>query len=750
MTTSKGTFILLPPIPVDVGKARCRVSRVTIDKQKVVEGQWVRLCFGEAVSLNRIAIDVTVIVRFRRVNGKDVEKRQLYDLGFVWKDGSEGVKCQTIRSMLNNMLVCKGFVVSDEKRCLEIEILNASPSDVVLLFTKDTLIDFLDRENHEVDPGNANDIDSVSTSLQAVKLEEGGPKDKEAVPGLEQAYEALYEVVSYPLLYPDLIQRLNIECPKGVLIYGPPGVGKTFLVNEIAKACNAKMVSINGPDVFGTYVGESESRLRDIFSQARSLTVDENCPVILFIDELDALTPHRTEAQSHESRVVAQLLTLMDGMKSRGRFVVIAATNRPNAIDSALRRPGRYYQLFLTWVPSGECCGDVFYFLIVRFDREIAVDVPSEESRCKILKLQTSTMPLDEEVDLALLASITSGYVGADLASFCREAAMNAVHRKLKLIHVDEEESSSTSSIVTMSDFLNAMSRVLPSMQRGFQVNIEKTSWNDIGGLELVKKQIIQAVEWPLKRRDTFKRLGLKSPRGILLYGPPGCSKTTLVKAMASTSGVTFLSVNGAELYSPFVGDSEKIIRSTFRRARSSTPSIIFFDEIDAIVGKRRLGKVSDGGDGVQERVLSTLLNEMDGVEITNNVLVVGATNRPDMLDDALLRPGRFDKLIYVPPPDLPARKHILRIHTLKTPLCEDVDLDVIAEKTEMYTGADLMNLCRESAMISLREANDTIGVNMSNFFSALKVVKPSLNDMMNYGTKKRENTPDNPPENTS
>ncbi|CAG8701836.1 16560_t:CDS:10, partial [Acaulospora morrowiae] len=516
-----------------------------------------------------------------------------------------------------------------------------------------------------------------------------------------------------------------------VLIYGPPGVGKTFLVNEIAKACNAKMISIHGPDVFGTYVGESEARLRNIFSQAKSLTIEENRPIILFIDELDALTPHRAEAQSHESRVVAQLLTLMDGMESRGRLVVLAATNRPNAIDPALRRPGR-------------------------FDREVAVDVPSEESRCKILKSLTSAVPLGDDVNIGSLASITSGYVGADLASLCREAAMNAVHRKLRSSDSNEGflkyeprysiqgtvrtylqnnlSHHSIRSVITMGDFLNAMSHVLPSIQRGFQVNVEKTSWDDIGGLESVKKQIIQAVEWPLKCHTTFKRLGLKPPRGILLYGPPGCSKTTLVKVIAATTGVTFLSINGAELYSPFVGDSEKIIRSTFRRARASIPSVIFFDEIDAIVGKRSLNGELGGGNNVQERVLSTLLNEMDGIEITNNVLVVGATNRPDMVDDALLRPGRFDKLIYVPPPNLSARKQILRIHASKMPLCKDVDLDAIAEKTEMYTGADLKNLCRESAMIALRAERDTMSVNMCDFFSALELVKPSLTtEMMKY-----------------
>ncbi|CAG8465126.1 3968_t:CDS:10 [Diversispora eburnea] len=636
------TFNLLPPISVDTGKAFCRLSKTNIKNRKLFEGQWVRLD-SEQVSIfcrvwkanipeNMIqadnlillrknhslvpliyplqnSIEVTLRVRFKYLNNTENKKRkQFYDLGFVWNDSSESIKYQTIKSILNNIIVYQGCKIFDEKRCLEIEINNLLPT---------------------------------------LTLEENSFK---TISGLEQAYQALYEVVSYPLIYPDLIKQMNIECPKGVLLYGPSGVGKTFLVNEIAKACNAKMISIHGSDVFGTYIGESEARLRNIFAQSRSLTIKENYPVILFIDELDVLTPHRNDAQSHESRIVAQLLTLMDGIESRGRLVVVAATNRPNSIDPALRRPGR-------------------------FDREVAIETPTEQEH--------------------LLASMTNGYVGADLVSLCREAAMLAVNRKSK--------SSKLLSFITMKDFMNAMELISPSTQRGFQVKVEKTNWNDIGGLESVKKQLIQAVEWPLKYRDTFTRLGLKPPRGILLYGPPGCSKTTLVKPQLPV-----------QHFYPSMGLSCIHLLSTFQRARSSTPSVIFFDEIDAIVGKRSFDKGNSngfGGDSVQERVLSMLLNEMDGIEIVNNVLVVGATNRPDMLDDALLRPGRFDKLIYIPPPDLVARKEILKIHTSKIPLSDDVDLNVIAEQTEFYSGADLKNLCRESAMIALREMMNTTKV---------------------------------------
>ncbi|RGB28941.1 P-loop containing nucleoside triphosphate hydrolase protein, partial [Rhizophagus diaphanus] len=478
-----------------------------------------------------------------------------------------------------------------------------------------------------------------SSSLQSVSLEENFTRN---VPGLEKAFETLFEVVVYPLLYPNLIQKLKIECPKGVLLYGPSGVGKTYLVSTIAKACNAKMISIHGPDIFGSYVGESEARLRNKFSQAKKMISEEDDPIILFIDELDAIAAHREEARSHESHVVAQLLTLMDGIESRGRLIVIAATNRPNVIDPALRRPGR-------------------------FDREVGVDVPNEKARQRILRFQTSQMPLENGVDIGFLASITNGYVGAELATLCCEAAMNAVNRRISNTSRDKFKKSTFN--ITMDDFMVAMSHVSPSIKHNYQVNFEEKNWDDIGGLDTVKKQLKQAIEWPLQYNKTFKKLGLKPPKGILLYGPPGCSKTTLVKVIASVSGAMFLSVNGAQLYSPYVGDSEKT-------TRASNPSIIFFDEIDAIIGKRSLEEGNRNGYSVQECVLSMLLNEMDGIEIATSILVV-----VNMLDAALLRPGRFDRLIYVPPPDFKSRKQILKIHTSNMPLNEDVDLDFIVKQ---------------------------------------------------------------------
>ncbi|CAG8516485.1 3904_t:CDS:10, partial [Ambispora leptoticha] len=656
------------------------------------------------------------------------EKLQLNDLGFVWNSGNEEVQINTIRSMLKGFIVCEGCIIHDERRCLKLKIhkivsqKNSEASveaDTKIAISNEYKLSNMSSKNDE------NSIQQIISSVASLSLQDTLIKSTDtsiatlkasvipqktlitpsSIPGLEKAYESLLEMISYPLLYPDLLSQLNIECPKGVLIYGPPGVGKTYLVSTISKICDAKMITIHGPEIYGSYVGESETKLREKFTFAQRLTLEENCAVILFIDEVDALTPHRTESQSHESRVVAQLLTLMDGMESRGRLVIIAATNRPNAIDPALRRPGR-------------------------FDREVAIDVPTEETRLKILRVQTQNMKLANDVDLLKLASLTNGYVGADLAALCREAAMSAIHR-----HNIARNTLVNLTPITMLDFKTALSCVGPSMQRGFHVDVEKTNWENVGGLEDVKKKLQQAIEWPIKHRKTFERLGLKPPRGILLYGPPGCSKTTLVKVMASTSGATFFSINGAQLYSSYLGDSEKNIRIIFQRARSTAPSIIFFDEIDAIVGKRSMGESHEGADGngdsVQERVLSMLLNEMDGIELATSVLVVGATNRPDLLDVALLRPGRFDKLLYVPPPDLQARREILKIHTINMPISEDFDLDSIAKRTEMYTGADLKNVCREAAIIALRQRHAANKVNMNHFLIALMTVRPRLTKEM-------------------
>ncbi|KAG0023672.1 hypothetical protein BGZ80_008586 [Entomortierella chlamydospora] len=629
-----------------------------------------------------------------------------------------------VYNILENLVLEEGFSVSNEHSGLLIKIKSTSPPTGPFLVVNGTMVTIKEEQQKSTTSTKASSSEPATNSQNATDLS----LNLKILPGLEGPIKALLEVVSYPLLYPDLIARLNIECPKGILLHGPPGVGKTLLVSTVAHICRAQMVSIYGPEIFGPYVGESEEKLRQKFDQASRIALaDPKRPVMIFIDELDALTPHRSDSQAHESRVVAQLLTLMDGVVSRGRVVVIAATNRPNSIDPALRRPGR-------------------------FDREIRMDVPGEKDRRKIIESLIKDMPhtlTDEE--LAMLARMTNGFVGADLEALCRESALGAVHRNIESASssgLDMAETLRKTSVsVAMADFKRAFSTNAPSLQRGYSVVVDPVQWSDIGGLESVKTQLRQAVEWPVLYKDTFSRLGLKAPRGILLYGPPGCSKTTLVKAIATNSGSSFLSVNGAALYSSFVGDSEKTIRETFHQARLTAPSIIFFDEIDTIVGKRNFsaggGDGESGGDSVQERVLSTMLNEMDGVENAAGVLIVAATNRVDLIDKALLRPGRFDRVVYVPPPDLEARRQILSIYTRDIPLADDVDLDAMAQTTEMYTGADLQNVCREAALIALRtrilgagvNTTDTIPqkepVNAGDFKQSLAAVKPSLTAAM-------------------
>ncbi|KAF9427379.1 hypothetical protein BGZ76_002362, partial [Entomortierella beljakovae] len=604
---------------------------------------------------------------------------QLGDERSAYEQATDLMRRNMIHNIMENLVLENGFTILNDNTKMSIKIKSTSPPTGPLLVVSGTIVRIVE-ETQEKSAASATTHSSVSAST--AKKTTDFNNSLKILPGLEGPIKALLEVVSYPLLYPDMIARLNIDCPKGILLHGPPGVGKTLLVSTVSKICHAQMITIYGPEIFGPYVGESEEKLRQKFDQASRIALaDPKRPVLIFIDELDALTPHRSDSQAHESRVVAQLLTLMDGVVSRGRVVVVAATNRPNSIDPALRRPGR-------------------------FDREIRMDVPGEKDRLKIIESIIKDMPhtlTDEE--LAMLARMTNGFVGADLEALCRESALGAVHRNIESISAKGSSAEKSTVSVTIEDFKRAFSTNAPSLQRGYGVVVEPVKWTDIGGLESVKTQLRQAVEWPILYKDTFSRLGLKAPRGILLYGPPGCSKTTLVKAIATNSGSSFLSVNGAALYSSYVGDSEKTIRETFHQARLAAPSIIFFDEIDTIVGKRNFssGGGDSGGDSVQERVLSTMLNEMDGVENASGVLIVAATNRVDLIDKALLRPGRFDRVVYVPPPDMEARRQILGIYTRDIPLADDVDLDSIAQTTEMYTGADLQNVCREAAMIALR-----------------------------------------------
>ena len=518
----------------------------------------------------------------------------------------------------------------------------------------------------------------------------------EDIGGLKPVMKKVHEMIELPLRHPEIFERLGIEPPQGVLLYGPPGTGKTLLAKAVANESGANFISISGPEVMSKWYGQSEENLRKIFEEA-----EKNSPSIIFIDEIDSIAPKREEAQGEvERRVVSQLLTLMDGLKKRGKVILIAATNRPNAVDPALRRGGR-------------------------FDREIEIPVPDRKGRLEILKIHTRNMPI-KNMELGWLADITYGYVGADLWSLAKEAAMSTLRRALPTIKWKEEtelpKDIIEKLIVTKHDFQEALKVVEPSAMREVLVEIPKVKWKDIGGLEEVKQSLIEMVEWPLKNPDSFERMGIQPPRGILLYGPPGTGKTLLAKAVASESGANFISVKGPELKSKWVGESEKMIRELFRRARQVAPTVIFFDEIDALTARRGSG----GNENVSEGIVSQLLTELSGLTELKGVTVIAATNRPDIIDPGILRPGRFDRHIMVPPADEEARLEILKVHTKGMPL-KGVDLKSIARNTENFSGADLESLCREAAMTSLRKDLKNEEVSKKDFEEALKKVTPSI-----------------------
>ncbi|MAG79273.1 ATPase [Candidatus Pacearchaeota archaeon] len=569
----------------------------------------------------------------------------------------------------------------------------------------------------------------------------------EDIGGLTEEIKKIREMVEIPMKHPEIFQRLGIDAPKGVLLHGPPGTGKTLLAKAVANESEANFILLNGPEIMSKFYGESEKRIRDIFEEA-----EKTAPTIIFIDEIDAIAPKREEVMGEvERRVVSQILTMMDGLKSRGKVIVIGATNRVNSLDPALRRPGR-------------------------FDREIAINVPRKEGRLSVLKIHTRGMPLTKDVNLDELSSVTHGFVGADLEALSKEAAMGVLRKHLHKIKLDEEQIPKEileKLIISQNDFMDALKIVRPSAMREVLVETPNVDWDSAGGLDKIKEELKEAIEWPLKYPESFTRMGIRPSKGILLYGPPGTGKTLLAKAVAKESEANFIQIKGSSLLSMWVGESEKGIRKIFERARQVAPCIIFFDEMDALAGKRGV----EQGTKVTERVLNQLLAEMDGLEDLNNILVVGATNRPDLLDTALLRPGRFDKILLVNAPEEKGRLEILNIHTKKMPIelgkeeikqldegfknikvtkvisqlasdkpvsSEDLKsldkkvdfgkltdkeklLHYLAKKTVGYTGADIESLVREAAILSLRESIDSKEVNKKHFDEALKKVKPSV-----------------------
>ena len=562
---------------------------------------------------------------------------------------------------------------------IKFAVVSTNPKDIVIVGPNTEV------QLHE-SPVDVSKIEGVS-NLVDVSYEDIG--------GLKEEVKKVREMIEIPLKRPELFEKLGIAPPKGVLMHGPPGTGKTLLAKAVASESDAHFIAINGPEIMSKYVGGSEENLREYFEEA-----EENSPSIIFIDELDAIAPKREETNGEvERRTVAQLLTLMDGLKSRGQVVVIGATNRPDSLDPALRRPGR-------------------------FDREIEIGVPDTEERKEVLEIHTRSMPLAEDVDLDKIAATTHGFVGADLESLCKEAAMRVVRRILPEIQNDEEIPKEVMEkiVVNGDDFKNAQKEIQPSALREVLVQIPDIKWDDIGGLEDVKQELKEAVEWPLKHPDTFKRLGIRPPKGTLLYGIPGTGKTLLAKAVASESEANFISVKGPELLSKWVGESEKGVREVFRKAKQAAPTVIFFDEIDAIAGAR---SGNDTDSGVTKRVVNQLLTEMDGLEELEDVAIIAATNRPDILDAGLMRPGRFDRHIQVKEPDEEARLAIFEVHTKDMPLAKDVDLKKLAKQTDGYVGADIESVCREAAMLTLRDNLEADKIPNKYFKQAIEKVKP-------------------------
>ncbi len=523
----------------------------------------------------------------------------------------------------------------------------------------------------------------------------------EDIGGLDEEIRRIREMVELPLRHPEIFQRLGIDPPKGVLLYGPPGCGKPLLVRAVANESDANFYAINGPEIMSKFYGESEARMRKMFEDA-----EKNAPSILFIDEIDAIAPKRGEVTGEvERRVVAQLLASMDGLKGRGHVIVMGATNRPDALDPALRRPGR-------------------------FDREIEIGIPDRDGRLEIIQIHTRGMPLSDDVELKKISEITHGYTGADLNALSREAAMKALRRYLPQIDLEEKRIPHEvldGMEVNNDDILEAFREVTPTAMREVYVEVPNVHWDQVGGLEEVKQSLIEAVEWPLKNPEMFKRLGVTPPKGILLHGPPGCGKTLLAMAVATESEANFISIRGPEVFSKWVGESEKAIREIFRKARMAAPSIIFFDEFDSLVPRRGMG----GDSRVTERVISQLLTEIDGLLTLQNVLVIAATNRPDLIDPAVLRPGRFDRRVYVPPPDEAARLKILEIKTEGMPLDESVDIKDLTRRMGGYSGADIDSVVREAAMHALRRDTEVGGVTIADFEDAMAEMVPSVTPEM-------------------
>ncbi len=663
-----------------------------------------RLIRIDGYTRNKLDVGINDSVEVRKVQSKDAKSITFAPTEPLRIVGAE----EYLGEYLNGQLMTKGdtIPISVMGQRIDLVVISTNPSGPVII-------------------SDSTKITVSEESAKAVQISrEGGVPSitYEDIGGLGDAVGRVREMIELPLRHPELFKRLGVEAPKGVLLHGPPGTGKTLLAKAVANETNANFYTIGGPEIMSKYYGESEEKLRNVFQQA-----EKNAPSIIFIDEIDSIAPKREEVSGEvERRIVAQLLSLMDGMSSRGKVVVIGATNRINAIDPALRRPGR-------------------------FDREIEIGVPDRNGRLEILQIHTRGMPLDKDVNLEKLADISHGFVGADLQALSKEAAMRALRKVLPEIDLSSENIPSEilrKIIVTMQDFVDVTKEMEPSAMREVFVEVPDVKWEDIGGLADIKQELQEAVEWPLKYERAFAYTDATPPKGILLYGPPGTGKTLMAKAAANESEANFISIKGPELLSKWVGESEKGVREIFRKARQAAPCIIFFDEIDAIAPVRG-GGLGGGDSHVTERLISQLLTELDGLEILTNVIVIAATNRPDIIDPALLRPGRFDRLLYVSPPDRDSRIQIMKIHTRKKPLAEDVTIEQLVDHTDGYTGADIASLSSAAVMLALREyvskypdpkESDKhlqeLIIHMHHFEEAMKKIRPlSTQELKMYKT---------------
>ncbi len=659
---------------------------VTINKADVKEAKAVTI----APAREGIMVKANPAIFKQGLLGRAVVKGDIVSLGGTRrrKNTMEGHPFfEEMFSMLNETTT--GFGLGD----LKFVVVQCEPKQAVLI-TENTQVNFSPKA-----------VDVIEERATDVTYEDIG--------GLSEELKKVREMIELPLKHPEIFEKLGVDAPKGVLLHGPPGTGKTLLAKAVANETNANFMLINGPEIMSKYYGQSEENLRKKFEEA-----EKNAPSILFIDEIDAIASKREESKGEvERRVVAQLLAIMDGLQARGKVIVIAATNIPNVLDPALRRPGR-------------------------FDREIEINVPNETGRFTILKIHTRNMPLDKNVELKKLAQITHGFVGADLASLAREAAMTVLRRVVGDTKIKEGEPIPQEIleklILKPSDFREALKVVRPSALREVLIELPDVKWEDIGGLADVKQELIEAVEWPLKNKQHFARLGVKPPKGVLLYGAPGTGKTLLAKAVANESEANFILVKGPELLSKWVGESEKAVRKVFEKARQTSPTIIFFDEIDAIAPRRGAGSEDSH---VTERVVNQLLTEMDGLQELTDIVIVGATNRPDILDTSLLRPGRFDRIILTPVPDKRTRKEIFKVHTKGMPLDKDVNVGELVEKTDGYVGADIESIAREAAIFALREDMKAKTIKMNHFEKALEKVKPSATKDVAEAYKELEKT---------